>query len=66
MTLPRAFDLMESWGTSPPVHWMIAAKLGFGGKEAKPEKVAEEADWEALAAAMGTTITRTKSDGPPE
>jgi len=64
MTLPRAYDLMEAWGKSPPTHWMIASYLGLAGKTPKKTEQKSEQDWEALASAMGTTITRKTSDGP--
>jgi len=60
MTMPRALDLMEAWRIAPPLHWMVSAYLGVSRE--KPKKQ-EEADWEGLAAMMGTTLKRGKLDG---
>lgn len=67
MTLPRAFDMIEAWGKAPPVHVMLAAYMGVKGssegqQSQQTDKVASESDWEELAAAMGTTLQRTKRE----
>lgn len=64
MTLPRLYGMMEYWQEHPPVHILMAAKLGLKSRRSRRKSSPKNEDMEKMIsdfAGAGFTVNTIKA-----